>query len=77
MKPIAKRSKGLRVLAAVGGLAIAAGLALTVDALRGDPLSRAWAERRAIARAEKLCPGQTFTVLDAMEPGIGKKGASV
>ena len=43
MKPFAKRSKGLRVLAAVGGLAIAAGLALTVDALRGDPLSRAWA----------------------------------
>ena len=28
MKPIAKRSKGLRVLAAVGGLAIAAGLAV-------------------------------------------------
>lgn len=65
MKPIAKRSKGLRILAAVGGLAIAAGLALAVDALRGDPLSRAWAERRAIARAEKLCPGQSFTVLDS------------
>ena len=41
MKPFAKRSKGLRILAAVGGLAIAAGLALTVDALHGDPLSRA------------------------------------
>ena len=52
MKPIAKRSKGLRVLAAVGGLAIAAGLALAVDALRGDPLSRAWAE------APGHCPGR-------------------
>ena len=77
MKPIAKRSKGLRVLAAVGGLAIAAGLALAVDALRGDPLSRAWAERRAIARAEKLCPGQTFTVLDSWGGSFFNYGVTV
>ena len=77
MKPIAKRSKGLRVLAAVGGLAIAAGLALTVDALRGDPLSRAWAERRAIARAEKRCPGQTFTVLDSWGGSFFNYGVTV
>ena len=41
--------------AGVGGVAIAAGLVLAADGLGGDPLSRAWAERRALALC-RTCP---------------------
>ena len=59
MKNLTVKTK--RILAAVGGAAIVLALLLAVDAVGGDPLSRAWARRAAIAYAEKLYPGQTFT----------------
>lgn len=58
-----KRKPALRVLAAVGGLVIALGLVLAVDALTGDPLSRAWANARALHYAGTRYPGQDFAVL--------------
>ena len=62
MKPRPERSPVLRVLAALGGIAIAAGLVLAVDALGGDPLSRAWAERRALRYAQARYPDQDFFI---------------
>ena len=62
MKPKTKRSPVLRVLAALGGIAIAAGLVLAVDALGGDQLSRAWAERRALRYAQARYPDQDFFI---------------
>ena len=58
----AKRNKTLRIWAGVGGVVIAAGLLLAADGITGDPLSRAWAERRALAYAERAYPDKTFTV---------------
>ena len=49
----AKRNKTLRIWAGVGGVVIVAGLLLAADGITGDPLSRAWAERRALAYAER------------------------
>ena len=61
MKPPIVKTK--RMLAAVGGAAIVLALLLGADAIAGDPLSRAWSRRAAVRYAEKLYPGQTFTVL--------------
>ena len=46
--------KTRRILAAVGGAAIVLALLLAVDSINGDP---------AVRYAEKLYPGQTFTVV--------------
>lgn len=60
MKKLTVKTK--RILAAVGGAAIVLALLLFVDSVRGDPLSAALARRAAVRYAEKLYPGQTFTV---------------
>ena len=46
----------------VAGGVLVLGLLLAADAAYGDPLSRAWAESRAVQYAEELYPGQTFIV---------------
>ncbi len=61
MRPLTVKTK--RILAAAGGAAIVLALLLGVDAISGDPLSRAWSRRAAVRYAEKLYPGQSFTVL--------------
>lgn len=64
-----KRNKTLCILAGIGGVAIAAGLLLAADAINGDPLSRAWAEHRALAYAGRAYPDLTFTVQDSHAGG--------
>ena len=63
-KPAAKTG---RILAAVGGALIVLALLLAVDSIDGDPLSRAWSRHAAVAWAQKLYPGQTFTVTSSRE----------
>lgn len=58
MKTMTVKTK--RILAAAGGAAIVLALLLAVDAVHGDPVSRAWARQAAVRYAEKLYPGQTF-----------------
>lgn len=57
-----KRMK--RILAGALGGALVLGLLAVSLGLSGDPLSEKQAERRAIAYAERIYPGQTFTVKD-------------
>ncbi|MDO5425556.1 MAG: hypothetical protein Q4F41_17730 [Eubacteriales bacterium] len=58
-----------RILAGILGIAIIVGLLLFYDGANGDPLSEAQAKRRAVAYAEKLYPGQTFSAGDALRDG--------
>ena len=51
-----------RVLAGMLGTILVLGLMATALGLSVDPLSRAWAEKRAIAYAQELYPGQEFFV---------------
>lgn len=51
-----------RILAGLLGFAIIFGLLAFYDSQNGDPFSEAHAKRRAVAYAQKLYPGQTFTV---------------
>lgn len=56
------KTKIKKCLAGAAGILIILCLLLAVDAVTGDPLSRAWAEGRALHRAEALYPGQDFYV---------------
>lgn len=58
-----------RILAAVGGALIVLVLLLAADGIGGDPLSRAWSRHAATAFAQKLYPGQTFTVTNSYYSG--------
>lgn len=51
-----------RIAAGIVAVLLILAMLLAADAIYGDPVSRAWANSRAIAYAEKLYPGQTFTV---------------
>lgn len=51
-----------RIWAGILGAALVLGLLMTALGLSGDPLSRFWAEKRAIVFAEELYPGQEFFV---------------
>lgn len=68
MKKLSVKTK--RILAAVGGVLIVLALLLAVDAAGGDPLSRAWSRRAAVAYAQNLYPGQTFTVINSWDGQI-------
>lgn len=54
--------KTKRILAALGGAAIVLALLLAVDAVTGDPVSRAWAQRQALRYAQTQYPDCHFTV---------------
>ena len=56
------KTSAKRIAAGVVALLLILAMLLAADAIYGDPVSRAWANARAIAYAEKLYPGQTFTV---------------
>ena len=60
-------NKGKRIAAGVAGGVLVLGLLLAADAVYGDPLSRAWAESRAVQYAESLYPGQTFIVTESYD----------
>ena len=51
-----------RIAAGIAAVFLILAMLLAADAVYGDPISRAWANARAIAYAEKLYPDQTFTV---------------
>ena len=51
-----------RIAAGIVAVLLILAMLLAADAIYGDPVGRAWANSRAIAYAEKLYPGQTFTV---------------
>ena len=51
-----------RIAAGIAAVLLILAMLLAADAVYGDPISRAWANARAIAYAEKLYPDQTFTV---------------
>lgn len=53
-----------RVLAGILGSVLVLSLLTSVLGLSGDPLSEEQAKRRAVAYAEEIYPGQTFTVRD-------------
>ena len=69
--------KGRRIAAGVAGGALVLGLLLAADAAYGDPLSRAWAESRAVQYAEDLYPGQTFIVTASYDGSRFEYGAFV
>lgn len=56
------KTKIKKCLAGAAGILIILCLLLAVDAVTGDPVSRAWAEGRALHRAETLYPEQEFYV---------------
>jgi len=56
-----------RILAGILGALLVLGLLFAALGLSGDPLSEDWAEKRAIAYAEALYPGQTFTVKSVLQ----------
>lgn len=56
------KTSAKRIAAGVVAVLLILAMLLAADAIYGDPVSRAWANSRAIAYAEKLYPGQTFTV---------------
>ena len=58
-------NRGKRIAAGVAGGALVLCLLLAADATYGDPLSRAWANARAVQYAEDLYPGQTFLVAES------------
>ena len=51
-----------RIAAGIVAVLLILAMLLAAEAIYGVPVSRAWANSRAIAYAEKLYPGQTFTV---------------
>lgn len=71
------KTKTKKRLAGAAGILIILGLLLAVDAFTGDPVSRAWAEWRALRRAETLYPGQTFSVTKSYGGQFFSYGATV
>ena len=70
-------NRGKRIAAGVAGGVLVLGLLLAADAAYGDPLSRAWAESRAVQYAEELYPGQTFIVTASYDGSRFEYGAFV
>ena len=70
-------NRGKRIAAGVAGGVLVLGLLLAADAAYGDPLSRAWAESRAVQYAENLYPGQTFIVTASYDGSRFEYGALV
>lgn len=71
------KTKTKKRLAGAAGILIILCLLLAVDAFTGDPLSRAWAEGRALHRAETLYPGQKFHVTSSYSGQFFRYGATV
>lgn len=71
------KTKTKKRLAGAAGILIILGLLLAVDAVTGDPISRAWAEWRALHRAETLYPGQEFYVASSYSGQFFQYGATV
>lgn len=71
------KTKTKKRLAGAAGILIILCLLLAVDAVTGDPFSRAWAEWRALHRAETLYPGQEFYVTSSYSGQFFGYGATV
>lgn len=71
------KTKTKKRLAGAAGILIILGLLLAVDGFTGDPLSRAWAEWRALHRAEALYPGQEFYVASSYSGQFFNYGVTV
>lgn len=71
------KTKTKKRLAGAAGILIILGLLLAVDSFTGDPLSRAWAEWRALHRAETLYPGQEFYVASSYSGQFFSYGVTV
>lgn len=66
-----------RNIAKILGVIIVFALILCVDALVGDPISRAMADASAVRYAEKLYPGQSFTVEESFNGQFFQYGTRV
>lgn len=71
------KTKTKKRLAGAAGILIILCLLLAVDAITGDPVSRAWAEWRALHRAEALYPGQEFSVTSSYSGQFFSYGVTV
>lgn len=71
------KTKIKKCLAGAAGILIILCLLLAVDAVTGDPLSRAWAEGRALHRAETLYPEQEFYVSSSYSGQFFSYGVTV
>lgn len=71
------KTKTKKRLAGAAGILIILCLLLAVDSITGDPLSRAWAEWRALHRAETLYPEQEFYVSSSYSGQFFSYGATV
>lgn len=71
------KTKTKKRLAGAAGILIILGLLLAVDAVTGDPFSRAWAQWRALHRAETLYPGQEFYLTSSYSGQFFAYGATV
>lgn len=71
------KTKTKKRLAGAAGILIILGLLLAVDSFTGDPLSRAWAEWRALHRAGTLYPGQEFYVASSYSGQFFNYGVTV
>jgi len=71
------KTKTKKRLAGAAGILIILGLLLAVDAITGDPFSRAWAQWRALHRAETLYPNQEFTVASSYSGQFFNYGVTV
>lgn len=71
------KTKTKKRLAGAAGILIILGLLLAVDAVTGDPFSRAWADWRAVQRAERLYPGQEFSVISGYSGQFFNYGVTV
>lgn len=71
------KTKTKKRLAGAAGILIILGLLLAVDAITGDPFSRAWAQWRALHRAETLYPDQEFYVASSYSGQFFNYGVTV
>lgn len=71
------KTKTKKRLAGAAGILIILGLLLAVDAITGDPFSRAWAQWRALHRAETLYPNQEFYVASSYSGQFFNYGVTV
>lgn len=71
------KTKTKKRLAGAAGILIILGLLLAVDAITGDPFSRAWAQWRALHRAENLYPNQEFYVASSYSGQFFNYGVTV
>ena len=71
------KTKTKKRLAGAAGILIILGLLLAVDGFTGDPLSRAWAQWRALHRAGTLYPEQEFYVASSYSGQFFNYGVTV